>query len=110
MTARSRGPTAFLTVQEGCDKFCTFCVVPYTRGAEFSRPGQRRFSAEARRLAAQGVREITLLGQNVNAYAGQAPDGKELVLARLIQRTGGDRRAGAAALHHLASARHVATI
>ena len=64
-----RGPTAFLTVQEGCDKFCAFCVVPYTRGAEFSRPAGR-IMAEARELVARGVREITLLGQNVNAYHG----------------------------------------
>ncbi|MDE0524444.1 MAG: tRNA (N6-isopentenyl adenosine(37)-C2)-methylthiotransferase MiaB [Boseongicola sp.] len=65
----ARGPTAFLTVQEGCDKFCAFCVVPYTRGAEFSRPAGR-VMAEARELVARGVREITLLGQNVNAYHG----------------------------------------
>jgi len=65
----SRGPTAFLTVQEGCDKFCAFCVVPYTRGAEVSRPAQRVL-AEARDLVERGVREITLLGQNVNAYHG----------------------------------------
>ncbi|HEY0104139.1 MAG TPA: radical SAM protein, partial [Brevundimonas sp.] len=63
------GPTAFLTVQEGCDKFCTFCVVPYTRGAEWSRP-VAAVLAEARELAEQGVRELTLLGQNVNAYDG----------------------------------------
>ena len=63
----SRGPTAFLTVQEGCDKFCAFCVVPYTRGAEVSRPADR-ILAEARTLVAKGVRDITLLGQNVNAY------------------------------------------
>ncbi len=66
-----RGPTAFLTVQEGCDKFCAFCVVPYTRGAEVSRPADRVL-AEARDLVERGVREITLLGQNVNAYHGHA--------------------------------------
>ena len=65
------GVTAFLTVQEGCDKFCTFCVVPYTRGAEYSRPADAVI-AEARRLVANGAREITLLGQNVNAYHGAA--------------------------------------
>ncbi|WP_413717304.1 tRNA (N6-isopentenyl adenosine(37)-C2)-methylthiotransferase MiaB [Silicimonas sp. MF1-12-2] len=65
----ARGPTAFLTVQEGCDKFCAFCVVPYTRGAEVSRPAERVMS-EARDLVERGVREITLLGQNVNAYHG----------------------------------------
>ncbi len=69
-----RGPTAFLTVQEGCDKFCAFCVVPYTRGAEVSRPVSRLL-VEARGLVAQGVREITLLGQNVNAYHGEGADG-----------------------------------
>ncbi|MBU1347166.1 MAG: tRNA (N6-isopentenyl adenosine(37)-C2)-methylthiotransferase MiaB [Alphaproteobacteria bacterium] len=68
------GPTAFLTVQEGCDKFCSFCVVPYTRGAEWSRP-VADVLAEARNLADQGVREVTLLGQNVNAYDGAGPDG-----------------------------------
>ena len=66
-----RGPTAFLTVQEGCDKFCAFCVVPYTRGAEVSRAAER-VMAEAVDLVARGVREITLLGQNVNAYHGHA--------------------------------------
>ncbi|WP_444667260.1 tRNA (N6-isopentenyl adenosine(37)-C2)-methylthiotransferase MiaB [Cereibacter changlensis] len=74
-----RGPSAFLTVQEGCDKFCAFCVVPYTRGAEVSRPAQRLLS-EARALVEKGVRDITLLGQNVNAYHG---DGWGL--ARLIR-------------------------
>jgi tRNA-2-methylthio-N6-dimethylallyladenosine synthase len=75
--------SAFLTVQEGCDKFCTFCVVPYTRGAEFSRPVVD-IAGEARQLVARGVREITLLGQNVNAYHGQGPDGQSWSLAKLI--------------------------
>ena len=81
---RRRGPpTAFLTVQEGCDKFCTFCVVPYTRGVEFSRP-VGRILGEAQRLVDRGTREITLLGQNVNAYHGTGPDGREWSLAELI--------------------------
>jgi tRNA-2-methylthio-N6-dimethylallyladenosine synthase len=74
----------FVAVQEGCDKFCTFCVVPYTRGAEFSRPA-RQVLAEVRSLAAQGVREITFLGQNVNNYRGPGPDGTTWTLARLIR-------------------------
>ena len=69
-----RPPSAFLTVQEGCDKFCTFCVVPYTRGAEVSR-SVAQIVDEAEQMAASGVREVTLLGQNVNAYHGEAPDG-----------------------------------
>ena len=81
-TAREpAGVTAFLTVQEGCDKFCSFCVVPYTRGAEYSRPAAA-IEAEARALAARGVREVTLLGQNVNAY----DDGEGGGLAALIRR------------------------
>jgi len=81
---KKRAPTAFLTVQEGCDKFCAFCVVPYTRGSEVSRP-VARIVEEAERMADEGVREITLLGQNVNAYHGE--DGPETrSLAWLIRR------------------------
>ena len=72
-------------MQEGCDKFCTFCVVPYTRGAEFSRP-VAQVEAEARRMVEAGAREITLLGQNVNAYRGAGPDGEMWGLAQLIRR------------------------
>ena len=79
----ARGPTAFLTVQEGCDKFCAFCVVPYTRGAEVSRP-VAAILGEAEDLAAAGVRELTLLGQNVNAYHGAGPDGRIWDLAQLV--------------------------
>ncbi len=79
-----RGPTAFLTVQEGCDKFCAFCVVPYTRGAEASRPVARVLD-EAKDLVERGVREITLLGQNVNAYHGAGPKGGDWSLAQLIR-------------------------
>ncbi|AXS39001.1 tRNA (N6-isopentenyl adenosine(37)-C2)-methylthiotransferase MiaB [Breoghania sp. L-A4] len=82
-TTRKRGVTAFLTIQEGCDKFCTFCVVPYTRGAELSRPVSQVL-AEARRLADAGVREVTLLGQNVNAYHGVSDDGGTWGLGRLL--------------------------
>jgi tRNA-2-methylthio-N6-dimethylallyladenosine synthase len=83
--AAPQGVTAFLSVQEGCDKFCTFCVVPYTRGAEFSRPVAQVLD-EARRLVDQGSREITLLGQNVNAYHGADAAGREVGLGGLIRR------------------------
>ncbi|MFZ0608606.1 MAG: tRNA (N6-isopentenyl adenosine(37)-C2)-methylthiotransferase MiaB [Xanthobacteraceae bacterium] len=82
---RSRGVSAFVTVQEGCDKFCTFCVVPYTRGAEVSRPVQT-IVAEAEHLAAAGVRELSLIGQNVNGYHGEGPDGGRWSLAQLLHR------------------------
>ncbi|MGO4706527.1 tRNA (N6-isopentenyl adenosine(37)-C2)-methylthiotransferase MiaB [Microvirga sp. 2MCAF38] len=81
----SRGVSAFLTIQEGCDKFCTFCVVPYTRGAEVSRTVSRIVD-EALRLADAGVRELTLIGQNVNAYHGEGPDGSVWSLGRLLHR------------------------
>jgi tRNA-2-methylthio-N6-dimethylallyladenosine synthase len=84
---KSRGVTAFLTVQEGCDKFCSFCVVPYTRGSEVSRPVSQ-IVAEAERLAGAGVRELTLLGQNVNAWRAEGPDGSAWGLGRLLHRLG----------------------
>jgi len=80
----AQGVSAFLSVQEGCDKFCSFCVVPYTRGAEFSRPAAAILS-EARALLDSGARELVLLGQNVNAYHGAGPDGQALSLAGLIR-------------------------
>ena len=79
-----QGASAYLSVQEGCDKFCAFCVVPYTRGAEYSRPVAQVIT-EAKQLVAQGAREITLLGQNVNAYRGKGPHGEE-GLGRVIRR------------------------
>src|SRR6202040_1712663 len=82
---RARGISSFVTVQEGCDKFCTFCVVPYTRGTEVSRP-VARIVDDAQRLADNGVREITLIGQNVNAYHGEGPDGRTWPLGALLHR------------------------
>jgi tRNA-2-methylthio-N6-dimethylallyladenosine synthase len=80
---RARGISSFVTVQEGCDKFCTFCVVPYTRGAEVSRP-VAKIVDDVRRLTDSGVREITLIGQNVNAYHGVGPDGRNWTLGALL--------------------------
>jgi tRNA-2-methylthio-N6-dimethylallyladenosine synthase len=82
---RARGISAFVTVQEGCDKFCTFCVVPYTRGTEVSRPVAKIID-DVKRLADNGVREITLIGQNVNAYHGEGIDGRSWTLGRLLHR------------------------
>jgi tRNA-2-methylthio-N6-dimethylallyladenosine synthase len=81
---RARGISSFVTVQEGCDKFCTFCVVPYTRGAEVSRP-VTKIVDDVKRLADHGVREITLIGQNVNAYHGEGPDGRIWPLGTLLR-------------------------
>jgi tRNA-2-methylthio-N6-dimethylallyladenosine synthase len=81
---RARGISSFVTIQEGCDKFCTFCVVPYTRGAEVSRPVTKIID-EVKRLTEHGVREITLIGQNVNAYHGEGPDGRIWPLGTLLR-------------------------
>jgi tRNA-2-methylthio-N6-dimethylallyladenosine synthase len=85
---RARGISSFVTVQEGCDKFCTFCVVPYTRGAEVSRP-VAKIADDVKRLADNGVREITLIGQNVNAYHGDGPDGRPWPLGALLRHLAG---------------------
>jgi tRNA-2-methylthio-N6-dimethylallyladenosine synthase len=82
---RARGISSFVTVQEGCDKFCTFCVVPYTRGSEVSRPVAKIID-DVKRLADNGVREITLIGQNVNGYHGDGPDGRPWALGTLLTR------------------------
>jgi tRNA-2-methylthio-N6-dimethylallyladenosine synthase len=82
---RARGISAFVTVQEGCDKFCSFCVVPYTRGSEVSRPVEKIVD-DVKRLADNGVRELTLIGQNVNAYHGEGPGGKSWPLGKLLHR------------------------
>jgi tRNA-2-methylthio-N6-dimethylallyladenosine synthase len=99
------GPIAFLTIQEGCDKFCSFCVVPYTRGAEYSRPVAAML-AEARRMVAAGARELALLGQNVNAYHGEAPDGSNGAWRACSTRWPRSREPAAHPLHHQPSARH----
>jgi tRNA-2-methylthio-N6-dimethylallyladenosine synthase len=98
--SRARGVTAFVTVQEGCDKFCTFCVVPFTRGAEVSRPVEK-IVAEVERLADAGVREVTLIGQNVDAYHGEGADGHAWSLGRLLRR--GADIAGIARLRYTTS-------
>ena len=103
--SRKRGISAFVTVQEGCDKFCTFCVVPYTRGAEVSRPVEK-IAAEVERLAQAGVREVTLIGQNVNAYHGQGADGRACDARPIAAPSRRGARHRAAALHDQPSARH----
>jgi tRNA-2-methylthio-N6-dimethylallyladenosine synthase len=95
-----RGISAFVTVQEGCDKFCTFCVVPYTRGGETSRPVEK-IIADIEKLAANGVREVTLIGQNVNAYHGLDASGAPVTLGQLLRRI--DRVPGIARLRYMTS-------
>ncbi len=97
---RKVGPTAFLTVQEGCDKFCTYCVVPYTRGAEISRP-YTSLVAEAHKLLEAGAREITLLGQNVNAWSGEDDQGRAIGLDGLIRAL--DRLPGLVRIRYMTS-------
>ena len=96
---RAEGPTAFVSMMEGCSKYCTYCVVPYTRGTEVSRPFDDVI-AEVAALAAQGVREVNLLGQNVNAYRGATHDGDTADLALLIRWVAGGRRHRPHPLHH----------
>ena len=104
---RVKGPSAFLSVQEGCDKFCTFCVVPYTRGAEYSRDVVDVVT-EARHMAEHGVREITLLGQNVNAYRGQRAPGRggSAGLRELIGELANVRRPEPDSLYNIPSGRY----
>ena len=103
---RAEGATAFVSVMEGCSKYCSFCIVPYTRGDEVSRPFESTM-LEIRQLAQQGVREVTLLGQNVNAYAGAMADGSIVDLATLIHHVAAVPGHRAHPLHHFASARAV---
>ncbi len=100
---RARGASAFVSIMEGCSKFCSYCVVPYTRGEEVSRPAASVLE-EVRGLVAQGVGEITLLGQNVNAYEGPRPDGAPMDLGQLILAISAMPSSGAHPLHDFASA------